>query len=147
MLLSSLFKALWLACKALGSTFGAGALDAAGADNSAVGAVAASGALGTAAFFAARALASRLCFWSRSELGLTFSLSSAARLVVRQRPPRDSLRRSRFSRSGSTSALRCGGMSLGCSMTNEKPLGAPLQKGARRGEEEHEQRAEAKRKV
>ena len=121
MLLSSLFKALWLACKALGSTFGAGALDAAGADNSAAGAVAASGALGTAAFFAARALASRLCcFWSRSELGLTFSLSSAARLVVRQRPPRDSLRRSRFSRSGSTSALRCGGMSLGCSMAKRK---------------------------
>ena len=132
MLLSSLFKALWLACKTLGSTFGAGALDAAGADNSAVGAVAAAGALGTAAFFAARALASRLCFWSRSELGLTFSLSSATRLVARQRPPRDSLRRSRFSRSGSTSALRCGGMSLCCSMANEKPLGAHLKSARRR---------------
>ena len=84
-LLSSLFKALWLTCETFGSTSGTGALDAAGADNSAVGAIAASGALGTAAFFAARAFASRLCFWSRSELGLTFSLSSATRLVVRQR--------------------------------------------------------------
>eukprot|EP00964_Phaeocystis_antarctica_P120337 scaffold84105_cov60-Phaeocystis_antarctica.AAC.1 len=118
MLLSSLFKALWLTCETLGSTSDAGALDAAGADNSAVGATAASGALGTAAFFAARAFASRLCFWSRSELGLTFSLSSATRLVVRQRRC-DSLCRSRFSRSGSTSAFRCGGMSMCCII---KPL-------------------------